>query len=334
MSPLNHGKGGARRRGTRRMVRAALCAACLFALVFAARVGVAAGDGPVLRGADLRRAEKVLSKLRLLFNAADADDADAYRDLASKFFPGLFVMVAEMRQSDLSTDLSTAVFLAEELGRKWSAAGAVAADCGRERPDIYLPLCLDLRGGTVRRLLLAKARLHARWAGAALRSCRGESDSETSRALSEMAAARANDVLIAARVVETLKPLEEILRHSAPGAGRGGRLGMTTAAGFDGSEAEFDDALRVAGDLLAWMPRGQSFYRLSGARQAYADGLSWHLKASRSKSLVVSVNSFAPDPLKALGLDAGQAGAAAAANWKSAPRLTRLTEQSLSGTAR
>jgi hypothetical protein len=50
--------------------------------------------------------------------------------------------------------------------------------------------------------------------------------------------------------------------------------------------------------------------------------------------LVVSANSFAPDPLKALALDAEQAVAAATANWKSAAKLTRLTEQSISGAAR
>jgi hypothetical protein len=82
------------------------------------------------------------------------------------------------------------------------------------------------------------------------------------------------------------------------------------------------------------MPRGQTFYRLAGAQQAYVDGLSWQRKVTQSKRLVVSVNSFAPDPLKVLDLDAGQASAAAAANWKSAARLTRLTERSLSQAAR
>ena len=75
-----------------------------------------------------------------------------------------------MRPSDLSTDLSTAVFLSEELGRKWFDAGRGRADCRGQRPDIYAPLCAALRGGTVRQLLLAKSRLHARWAEAVLSS--------------------------------------------------------------------------------------------------------------------------------------------------------------------
>ena len=78
------------------------------------------------------------------------------------------------------------------------------------------------------------------------------------------------------------------------------------------------------------MPRSTSFYRLSNARQAYADGLWWQSKARQSKSLVISVNSFRPDPLKDLRLNAEQVSAAANANWQTAVKYTRLAEQSLS----
>jgi hypothetical protein len=313
---------------------AAACAALL--LAFACRPAAAAAP-PVahtLRDGDVRRAEKILSKLRLLHDAAGADDAGEYRRLTSQLYPDLFVRVAELRPGDLSTDLSTAVFLAEKLGRTWAAAGAAAADCGGERPDIYLPLCLGLRGGTVRQLLLAKSRLHARWAEASVRNKRGAADAETARALAEMAAARANDLLIAARVVETLKTIEERLSLSAAGAARGGRFDAS-AAGFDGSGGEFADDLQVAEALLAWMPRSQTFYRLSDARLAYADGVSWSRKVRQSKSPVISAaRAFAPDPLKELRLDAEQAGATVRANWMSAIKYTRLAEHSLTARAR
>ena len=334
MSPLKGILVSPHRRASRKAAcPAALCAACLLLLVAAARAANASGEARGIRDADARKAEKVLAKLRLLHEAADADDAGAYRALASKLFPDLFVKVSEIRESDLGTDLSTAVFLAEKLGRIRAAAGEATADCRVERPDIYMPLCLSLRGGTVRQLLLAKSRLHARWAEAAVRGHRGGTDAETARTLSVMRAARANDVLIAARVVEALRPLEGFLDHPAVDAGRGRRR-AATATGPGGLGEEFAEALRVAGALLAWLPRGQTFYRLSAAQQAYADGLSWHLKARESKSLVVSAQGFAPDPLKVLRLDAEQAVAAAAANWRSAAKLTRLTEQSLSTAAR
>ncbi|HWW74253.1 MAG TPA: hypothetical protein VNZ44_02600 [Pyrinomonadaceae bacterium] len=314
--------------------RAALCTACLLLFAAAARTAKAAGEANVIRDADARRAEKVLAKLRLLHADADAGDFDAYRSLASKLFPDLFVKVSEISACDLGTDLSTAVFLAERLARTSAAAGDAAADCRAERPDIYAPLCLSLRGGTARQLLLAKSRLHARWAEASLKDYRGETDAETARTLSEMRAARANDVLIAARVLETLRPLEGLLGRSEVGARRGGRLATATADGADNPDEELDEALGVAGALLTWLPRGQAFYQLSAARQAYADGLSWYRKARPSKLLVISAQSFAPDPLKALRLDAEQAAAAATANWKSAAKFTRLTEQTLSAAAR
>lgn len=332
MSPLNSILVGAGRRLPR--FGAATCAALLLALTFLSRTAAAqapAGERAV-SGGDVRKAEKILTKLRPLHEAAEAGDADAYRRLASKLYPDLFVKVAELRPGDLSTDLSTAVFLAEELGRTWADAG-VAADCRSERADIYRPLCFGLRDGTVRGLLLAKSRLHARWAEAVVRGHKGEADAETAGALREVAAARANDVLLAARVVEMLRRLEGLRSASALEATRGGRL-ATSAAGFEGSEGELTDALSFAGALLAWMPRSQTFYRLSGAQQAYADGLFWQRKVGQSRRLVVSVNSFAPDPLKVIGLDAGQAGAAATANWKTATKLVRLTEQSLSEEAR
>jgi hypothetical protein len=334
--PLNSILVGARRRvsapppfGT------AACIAFLLVFTFAVPAAVAAVPGErAISDGDTRRAEKILSKLRLLYDAAGADDAGAYRKLTSKLYPELFIKVAEMRSSNLSTDLSTAVFLAEKLGRTWAAAGDTTADCRNERPDIYRPLCLALRGGTVRQLLLAKSRLHARWAEAVVRNSRGEAAAETARTLAEMEAARANDLLVTARVVETLKTIEERLPPSATDVDRGEGFNAS-AAGLNRSDGEFAEALRISEALLAWMPRSQTFYHLSDARLAYADGLSWHRKVRQSKSLVISAaRAFAPDPLKELRLDAEQVSTTVQANWQSAIKHTRLAEQSLSGPPR
>jgi hypothetical protein len=274
-----------------------------------------------------------LAQLQLLDDAAAANDESAYRARVPKLYPGLFVAVADMRQSDLQTDLSTAVFLYEKVGRTWRSAGATTPDCGRERPDIYQPLCLGLRGGTARQLLLAKARLHTRWAGAAVKDYRGERGPDIARALSEMKAARANDLLIAARIVETLKPLEGLVNSSPTSAGYQERRAASKASAV-GPDVKFADALDLATDLLAWMPHSPAFYQLSGARLAYADGLSWSQKARQSKALVISANGFQSDPLKNLGMDAEQVTAAAEANWRSAARHMRLAERSLPATAR
>lgn len=316
-------------------VRAALCAASLigFALTACAEGVDDVVTSSALREKDVRRAERVLAKLRLLDEAAEANDERAYRERASELYPGLFVTVADMRQSDLQTDLSTAVFVYERLGRTWLSAGATTADCGRERPDIYRPLCLELRGGTARQLLLAKARLHTRWAAAVARDYGGARDPETARNLSEMRAARANDQLIAARLVETLKPLERLV-NSSPASAEYVERRAASKASPGGQDEEFADALDAAADLLAWMPRSPAFYQLSSARLAYAEGLSLYQKARQSKALVVAADSFADDPLKGLSMSAEQVNAAAEANWKSALRFTRLAARSLLEPAR
>ena len=330
MSPLK----GILVSGVRRVSRpvssgAVVCVAFVLALTFGCRAAAASvsADAAAIQRGDVRRAEKVMAGLRLLHDAADAVDAAAYRRLAAKLYPDLFIKVAEMRPGDLTTDLSTAVFLAEELGRRWFDAEAETADCRYERPDIYAPLCTALRGGTVRQLLLAKSRLHARWAEAVLRNHEGDEDAETARALAEMNGARANDALIAARVMEELRPLEG-LSHGPDTAARRGQRFSASASDSGGPDTEFAEPLRLAAALLAWMPRSTVFYRLSAARQAYADGLWWQSKARQSKSLVISANNFRPDPLEDLRLDAKQVSAAANANWRTAVKYTRLAEQS------
>ena len=298
----------------------AACAVLMLTPSFLAAAQAPAGVRAV-SGGDVRKAEKLLAKLRLLHEAAEAGDASAYRKLASKMYPDLFVKAAELRPGDLSTDLSTAVFMAEGLGSARAAEGVTTADCWRERPDIYRPLCLSLRDRTVRGLLLAKSRLHARWAEALLRDGKGEADAETARGLAEVRAARANDQLIAVLVVKALRTLGALPQTP--------KLFPVRAEGSDYSDAEFTEALSEAGTLLAWMPRSPTFYRLQSARQAYEDGLWWQDKARRAKSLVVSAKNFEPDPLKGIRLDAEQVITTAQANWRSAARLTRLTEQSL-----
>ena len=328
VSPLNSILVGARRRASAPSPRGAVaCAAVLLVLTFVVRAAAAPAGERAMSDGDVRKAEKVLAKLRLLHEAADAGDAGAYRRLASKLYPDLFVKVAELRPGDVSTDLSTAVFLTEQLGRTWSAAGA-AADCRGERPDIYLPLCLGLRGGSARQLLLAKSRRHASWAEALLKNGRGVDDADTARSLAEVRAARANDQLIAAHVVETLRLLEAPPGPSPAVADI--RERFDASASGVGADEKFAEALRDAGALLAWLPRSPTFYHLLSARQAYADGLWWHGKARRAKSLVISAKNFVPDPLKDLGLNAEQVSATARFNWRSATRHTRLAELSLS----
>lgn len=321
-----------RGRAARAAARIALCAACLFGLALDALAAGAPGTAapPALREKDVRRAEKVVAKLRLLdAAAASGDDAKAYRALADKLYPDLFVTVADMRASDLKTDLDTAAFIYARVGQAWFATGATTADCKYERRDIYLPLCVGLRGGTSRQLLLSKARLHVRWAEALVKNHKGENDPDTSRELEAIRAARGNDSLIAAQVVETLKPLEGLVNTFPTYADYQERPDVSKV-GFDRLDAEFADALSVASQLLASLPRSPVFYHLSNARYCYRDGLFWYQKVHQSRKLVVSANGFAGDPLRELRLGADQVGYTVVVNWRTAVKYTRLAEHMLS----
>lgn len=321
-----------RQRAPRSAARAALCAAGLigFALNVLAADVTGTATQTALREKDVRRAEKVVAKLGLLDRAATSgEDAKAYHALAARLYPGLFVTVADMRESDLKTDLDTAVFLYAKVGRAWFAAGASKADCENERRDVYLPLCLDLRSGTARQLLLSKARLHARWAEAIVKNYKGEGEAESLRALAMMKDARENDRLIVARIVETLKPLERLTNaYPTYTDYQDGRAASKISP--DGSDAEFADALNTASLLLASMPRSPAFYHLSNALDSYRDGLFWYRKVHQSRKLVVSASAFERDPLVDLRLDADQVGYTVVVNWRTAVKYTRLAEHSLS----
>lgn len=291
-------------------------------------------ESPLPREKDVRRAEKVLEKLRLLDEAAASHEGEErFRSLARKLYPGLLIAVSDMRPSDLKTDLGTAAFLYEDAARAWSLAGRTTADCEGERPDLYRPLCLGLGGGTVRQLLFTKARLHSRWAEAVVKTCRGEGGAGTSRLLSEMKAAREQDLRIAARISGTLKSLEGMVNTPA-GYAAYVEQRAEVRVGSERLEAEFSDALGRAGALLGWMPRSPVYYSLSSAWRSYGDGLFWYRKASGSRKLVVSAASgFERDPLEELRLGAGQVGYTVVVNWRAAAKYTRLAEQSLPSAA-
>lgn len=312
-------------------IRWLLCAVYLFGCALTSYgQTAAAGERPALRDKDVRRAERVLERLRLLGEAAASQDGAAgFRSLARRFYPGLFITVADMRPSDLKTDLGTAAFLYEDVGRAWSLAENSAPDCEGERPDVYRPLCLRLGGGTPRQLLLAKAKLHLLWAEAVVKTYKGEGDAETSRLLAEMKAARGQDLLIAARVAQTLKSLEGMV--SVPTAySNHMEYRVVAKVSFERLDAGFSDALGRVGALLGWMPRSPVYYCLSAAWSSYRDGLFWYRKIHSSRKMVVSAAGFERDPLEDLRLGAEQVGYTVVANWRAAARYTRLADQSLS----
>lgn len=251
---------------------------------------------------DLRRAEHVLARLISLREGTAPPE---------KTFPGLFVAVADMKPSDLKSELDTAVFLYERAARSRPGDDA-AADCAGERPDTYGPLCASLGRASVRDLALAKARLHERWARELVAHYRGRDGAETAVRLAALAAARANDATIAAEALAACRRLGQLFDAQAKGsAGVAEGYGRTRRSDQrEAAESLLADALSLA----AALPRSPVRYRIEAAAASYRDGLYWASKLERSGARVVSVKDSFLDPLGVLDVRPESARDAAEAN--------------------
>jgi hypothetical protein len=306
------------------MPRFRILSLALFCLpVFAGHAALAA---PAEK--DARKAETVVAKLRLLDAAAASGDAEAYRKLAGRLFPGLFVSVSELREGDLKTDLSTAVAFYESALR----ARGRATDCERELRESYFRLCRENKGDRAA-LLVAKARLHECWAEAELNYLRGARDAATLDTLALVRAERSTDRSLATEALRALKELAENLDAASPG----GRPSSSTEQRFSSADESakrlaenFSDPLEQVNRILASLPRGAAYTVLGNARDAFRDGLYWQLKTLPANALVVNANSFAdPDPLRQVDLNPDAAARAAADNLRAARKFLRRAEEEL-----
>lgn len=263
-------------------------------------------DARAANAKDLKRAEAVVSKLKRLEEAAASREPGALRRAASKVYPGLFPSVSKLKDSDLKTDLSTAVVLYDSAAR--DAGGRAALDCSRELRDSYSRLCREAAAsGDKGRadLLAAKARLHTRFAEAELLHARGARDEATLETLKRVREERSTDIALAREALRALKELT-------------------------GTPAD-TDRLEEVGLILASLPRGQVYTLLRNAFDASRDALCWQQRTLPSRALVVDVNSYAsPDPLRLIDARADDADRAALANRRAAGRFVKRAEEALS----
>jgi hypothetical protein len=255
---------------------------------------------------DLKRAEVLISNLKRLEEAAASREPGALRKAASKTYPGLFSSVSKLKDSNLKTDLSTAVALYDSAAR---AAGTRAAlDCSRELRDSYSRLCREAAASSSdgrADLLAAKARLHTRFAEAELRHASGARDDATLETLRRIREERSTDIALAREALRALK-------------------------GLTGTPAD-SDRLEEVGLILASLPRGRVYTLLRNAFDASRDALCWQNKTLPSRARVIDVNSYAsPDPLRLLDTRADEADRAVLANLRAAVRFIKRAEEALS----
>lgn len=302
-----------------------IAASVVFAL--AAPTAAAAYSTAALREKDVKKAEKLIAKLRRLEEVtAHPLDLRAYGEAIEGLYPGLFVGASELREGDLKTDLTTAAFLHRSAYRNWTTSAARMARCDREVRGVYMKLCFESRDGNPARLLLSKARLHTKWAEAVVRSYRGAADQVTAAQLAELEAERKVDLVLAGRAVEALKKLGERIEgysslEAFDEAGRGGRLT------FGQLSEEISRELAIVDHVVAALPRGPLHLLLDNARGSYRDGLFWWEKSHGAQRKTVSANNLAAaDPLKVIDLPEATVNNAVLANWRHALRYTKEAE--------
>jgi hypothetical protein len=285
------------------------------------------GNSPALtlRKQDIKKGESIVTQLRRLEQfAAASSDSRNYSALVEKLYPGLFVKVSELRDSDLKTDLTTAVFLYEQV---FHEPNKHRLNCEDELRSVYARICVENHGGTVLELLRAKARLHTRWAETMIKFHQGSNDDATIAALEEIQRERRNDLLLAEKAVEALKTLEkQVYPYSS--LSQFEEHGALAKTPFERLSVDASAALQSVDRVLHSLPRSPLFYPLYNARNAYADGFLWWQKTYRLKKLVVDVNSLhEPEELKLIGLDPKMVNYTVVINWRNAVKRTRQAEK-------
>lgn len=284
----------------------------------------ASAPAPTLREKDIARGESIVGKLRRLEQLTrESANSEKHRKLVAKMYPGLFVEVADLRESDLKTDLTTAVFLYDEVLQSQIDSNNAAPDCKEEPREIYAQLCAENKSGTLPGFLMAKARLHTRWAEAVINYHRGLNDVVTMATLELIRSERDNDVTLARQAVEALQVLEKNVYTYASLAEFEEQRTLARLP-FERLSKELSETLQSVDRILLSLPRSPLFYPLYHARNSYSNGIFWWQKTHRRSKLVVNVKAFnEPDELKFSGLDAGEVSYTIVINWRNAIRHTR-----------
>jgi hypothetical protein len=286
--------------------------------------------GQALREKDVRKGEEIVAALRRMERVSDFQD---YGALADKLYPSLFAKVSELREGDLKTDLTTAVFLYEQALGEWKNRPAASFDCAGELREVYARVCAEDKGATVVGFLRAKARLHTLWADAQIRFHKGASDAATIAALGEMRAERRRDLALAEEALAALRTLEQEV-HVYPSLAQFQERAALARVSFEQLSEDAASVLQKVDRILQSLPRGPVFYPLYHARNFYSDGLFWWKKTYRRKQMVVEVNSFTePDDAQSLNMAPEAIDYTVSVNWRNAARRTRRAEQ-LIATAR
>jgi hypothetical protein len=271
--------------------------------------------------AQLSRAEGILIKLRELEQATTS--LDEFQRRAAKFYPSLFSEVAELAEGDLKTDLTTAVFLHEAIYRHWSD-DADPVNCKDLPREVYRKICRS--GESRRQFQVEKARLHSNWAAAVVRQARGANDQPTLLQISEMRAAREEDIRLASLAISALQEIgERIIAHPSLRAYEESR--ELACVSYEQFAPELAATLVLVDQILTHLPRGPLHQALRNARNGFREGETWWRRNRRSEEKTVAASDLsAPDFVKLAHLNPDAVAYTVVSNWRKATNSLREAE--------
>lgn len=301
--------------------------------------------GVALGGAVTGRDKKLLKKTEKLFRVLDEagafasakpDDGARYKSFVKKHASSFREAVEKLPESSLKSDLATAFHfhsLAASLPSD-ETGGTVAAPssaCAHERPGAYRNLCAESQGSR-RGVALAKARLHAKWAKAAISLLRGEGDDAVREVLREREAEREIEARVARGALASLRALELDVRvYESFGEFVAGRAAVANV-----SHERFTERLRGAsaavGRDLEQLPVGRLRSLLRNSLQSYLDG---HYRWAQSQQPLLVINAAAYNlsaqipPRTARCSDPQSAQYTVVINWRHARRYAARAEEIL-----
>lgn len=233
--------------------------------------------------------------------------------------------VSELPAGDLKTDLAASLHFYEQA--QDDSQSARPSRCENERPGAYAALC-ESAAGDRRSLLLAKSRLRADWARAALgRRTDGAGEAADVRRLSDVEHEFERE--LAAEAVAALRRVgERVVVYDSLGDFEEGR--ELARVPYERFMSELDEAAPRLRRILTWLPPGARREEIRKAAQAYLDGAWWWSKTYRPRVIRVAANSFAAgEHASARPLDERAARYTVALHWRQARDFTRRAEAEL-----
>ena len=248
-----------------------------------------------LEAKQLSRAESLIHQLEQLDNFMSSGPNTAhYKARMVKLSDGFSRAAGSLPESDVKTDLATAVYWYEQLAVNLnhaadskSSSASVEGPCGNERPGAYQKLC-ESTSGSARDLSWAKARLHMSWARAGIEF---QKTGKVDRPLDDIAVERRIDQMLAARVIDSLKVLEsEVIIYQSLGDFEAtGKLARVPLPVF---KHDLEKVSAEAESILSSLPQNMLKTEISNALHSFQDGAFWWEQIDQPRVVKVSDLAF------------------------------------------